>query len=52
MKNEHRSDDTVNIEWVKKRKKAELCGGGGGVAEQGPLFERTWFEMIHKKFSK
>jgi hypothetical protein len=28
MKNEHRSDDIVNIEWMKKRKEAALCGGG------------------------
>jgi len=49
MKNEHRSDGTVNIEWIKKRKKAAFCEGGG--AEQGPLFEMTWFEVIHETCS-
>jgi len=29
MKNEHRSDDTVNIEWIKEREKTALCGGAG-----------------------
>jgi len=49
MKNELLSDDTVNIEWIKKRGK-QCCAGEGG-AEQGPLLEMTWFEAIHEKFS-
>jgi hypothetical protein len=48
MKNEHRCDDTVNIEWIKKKEKAALCGGGGD-AEQGSFFEMTGFEGIHEK---